>query len=103
MELKLKRCTIRDYRPSDAESLAKHANNRKVWLGLRDAFRIPTRLKTRTTFSKDGSPDCAVSIFASTWAVRRLVGSACGRAKMFIGTPRNLVIGLPKNSGGKAS
>ena len=41
MELRLKRCTIRDHRPSDAESLAKHANNRKVWLGLRDAFPHP--------------------------------------------------------------
>lgn len=41
MELKLARCTIRDYRPSDAESLAKHANNRKIWLGLRDAFPHP--------------------------------------------------------------
>ena len=41
MELKLERCTIRDYRLSDAESLASHANNRRVWLGLRDAFPHP--------------------------------------------------------------
>jgi len=25
----------------DAESLVKHANNRKVWLGLRDLFPHP--------------------------------------------------------------
>jgi [ribosomal protein S5]-alanine N-acetyltransferase len=27
--------------PSDATSLAKHANNRKIWLGLRDLFPHP--------------------------------------------------------------
>jgi RimJ/RimL family protein N-acetyltransferase len=41
MELKLERCAIRDWRLDDAESLAKHANNRKVWLTLRDRFPHP--------------------------------------------------------------
>jgi ribosomal-protein-alanine N-acetyltransferase len=41
VELKLERCTIRNYRLSDAESLAKHANSRPVWLGLRDRFPYP--------------------------------------------------------------
>lgn len=41
MELKLERCTIRDWRLDDAKSLAKHANNRKVWLTLRDRFPHP--------------------------------------------------------------
>ena len=41
MELRLKRCTIRPWRLDDAESLAKHANNRRVWLGLRDLFPHP--------------------------------------------------------------
>jgi ribosomal-protein-alanine N-acetyltransferase len=41
MELLLDRCTIRDWRLDDAASLAKHANNRKVWLGLRDLFPHP--------------------------------------------------------------
>jgi hypothetical protein len=35
MQLVLERCTIRAWRPDDAASLAKHANNRRVWLGLR--------------------------------------------------------------------
>ena len=52
MELKLTRCTIRDYRPSDAESLAKHANNRKVWLGLRDAFPHPYTVEAAKAFLK---------------------------------------------------
>ena len=50
MELKLKRCTIRDYRLSDAESLARHANNRKVWLGLRDAFPHPYSIDDAKNF-----------------------------------------------------
>ena len=50
MELKLKRCTIRDYRSSDAQSLAKHANNRRVWLGLRDAFPHPYTIEDANNF-----------------------------------------------------
>jgi ribosomal-protein-alanine N-acetyltransferase len=50
VELRLKRCTIRDYRPSDAESLAKHANNRRVWLGLRDAFPHPYTIEDAKKF-----------------------------------------------------
>src|SRR5438874_5684416 len=41
MQLVLERCTIRGWHPDDAASLAKHANNRKVWLGLRDLFPHP--------------------------------------------------------------
>jgi ribosomal-protein-alanine N-acetyltransferase len=41
MHLILKSCTIRPWRLDDAESLAKHANNRKVWLGVRDLFPHP--------------------------------------------------------------
>jgi [ribosomal protein S5]-alanine N-acetyltransferase len=41
MQLVLERCTIRPWRLDDAESLAKHANDRKVWLGLRDLFPHP--------------------------------------------------------------
>jgi RimJ/RimL family protein N-acetyltransferase len=41
MQLVLKSCTIRPWRLDDAESLARHANNRKVWLALRDAFPHP--------------------------------------------------------------
>jgi RimJ/RimL family protein N-acetyltransferase len=41
MQLVLERCTIRPWRLNDAESLARHANNRKVWLSLRDKFPHP--------------------------------------------------------------
>jgi ribosomal-protein-alanine N-acetyltransferase len=41
MHLVLERCTIRPWRLDDAESLARHANNRNVWFALRDAFPHP--------------------------------------------------------------
>jgi len=41
MQLVLERCTIRPWRLDDAESLARHANNRKVWLAVRDLFPHP--------------------------------------------------------------
>ena len=41
MKLTLERSTIRPWRLNDAESLAKHANNRRIWLALRDAFPHP--------------------------------------------------------------
>jgi len=50
MELKLPRCTIRECRPSDAESLAKHANNRKVSINLRDRFPYPYTVEDARSF-----------------------------------------------------
>src|SRR5262245_35245862 len=41
MRLVLKSCTIRPWRWDDAESIPRHANNHKVWLGLRDLFPHP--------------------------------------------------------------
>ncbi|MGH9142315.1 MAG: GNAT family N-acetyltransferase [Vicinamibacterales bacterium] len=41
MLLKLKSCEVRSWRTADAESIARHADNRKIWLNLRDAFPHP--------------------------------------------------------------
>ena len=41
MRLALERCTLRQWRLDDAESLARHANNRKIWLAVRDLFPHP--------------------------------------------------------------
>ena len=41
MQLTLKSCVVRSWRPADAEPLARYADNRKVWLNLRDAFPHP--------------------------------------------------------------
>jgi ribosomal-protein-alanine N-acetyltransferase len=53
MQLVLERCSIRPWRLDDAESLARHANNRKVWLAVRDLFPHPYRFKTRTNSSSE--------------------------------------------------
>jgi ribosomal-protein-alanine N-acetyltransferase len=41
MELALEKCTVRSYLPQDAETLAAHADNRRVWQNLRDGFPHP--------------------------------------------------------------
>jgi ribosomal-protein-alanine N-acetyltransferase len=41
VELELKNCTVRSYRPEDAGSLAAYADNRKIWQNLRDGFPHP--------------------------------------------------------------
>jgi [ribosomal protein S5]-alanine N-acetyltransferase len=41
MLLQSPQCTVRSYRVEDAASLARHGNNRKIWLNLRDRFPHP--------------------------------------------------------------
>lgn len=41
MRLDLETCGVRSFRETDAADLAQHANNRKVWLQLRDRFPHP--------------------------------------------------------------
>lgn len=41
MYLECGACVIRSWRPGDEETLPLHANNRKVWLNLRDRFPHP--------------------------------------------------------------
>ena len=41
MEFKLKSCTVRSWEWRDREAIVRHANNRKVWLNLRDRFPHP--------------------------------------------------------------
>lgn len=44
MELSCGSCTLRPFRPSDAESLARQGNDRRVWINLRDRFPHPYTL-----------------------------------------------------------
>jgi ribosomal-protein-alanine N-acetyltransferase len=41
MELRLQRSVVRSFRASDVPSLVRHANNRKIWMNLRDRFPHP--------------------------------------------------------------
>jgi len=50
MQLVLKSCTIRPWRLDDADLIARRANNRKVWLGLRDLFPHPYTIQDAHEF-----------------------------------------------------
>ncbi len=41
MEIALTRCRVRPYREGDQASIVRHANNRGVWINLRDRFPHP--------------------------------------------------------------
>jgi len=41
MEINCGKCKLRSWQPNDAESIARYANNRKIWLNLRDRFPHP--------------------------------------------------------------
>lgn len=59
MKIILPNCTIRSFRLNDAESLAGYANNRNIWLNLRDGFPYPYTVKDAITFIKSviNAPD----------------------------------------------
>jgi len=45
MHLRLRCCDVRSWRTADAESISRYANNRNIWINLRDAFPHPYTLK----------------------------------------------------------
>ncbi|VVB72072.1 Acetyltransferase (GNAT) domain protein [uncultured archaeon] len=44
------KCTIRDWREDDAASIAQYANNKKIWINLRDAFPHPYTMADAEAF-----------------------------------------------------
>lgn len=44
MEIALPNCVLRGFRPGDEETLARHANDRRIWRNLKDAFPHPYTL-----------------------------------------------------------
>ena len=53
IELKLSTCVVRSYREADADSIAPLANNREIWINLRDAFPHPYTLDHARAFIRD--------------------------------------------------
>lgn len=84
---------LRDPRPSDAASLARHANNRNVWLNLRDMFPHPYSIDDAKRFIAMVGRQHPATIF-----VIDVSGAAdeAGRRAADSGLPRNAVgaIGL---------
>jgi RimJ/RimL family protein N-acetyltransferase len=50
MNITLEKCVVRHYEVTDAVSLQKHANNRKIWINLRDGFPHPYTVKDAQNF-----------------------------------------------------
>jgi RimJ/RimL family protein N-acetyltransferase len=103
MQLVLERCTIRPWRLDDAESLAKHANDRKVWLGLRDLFPHPYTIDDAHEFLQKKIIELSATIFASRLTVPRLAGSAFTLGRTCIDILQHWVTGWARSSGDAAS
>ena len=72
MKLEFGDYQIRDWEEWDAPSLAKYANNRKIWLNLRDAFPHPYTLSDAKEFIskvKTQDPRTYFSIASQTEAI----------------------------------
>jgi [ribosomal protein S5]-alanine N-acetyltransferase len=80
MQLVLERCTIRPWRLDDAESLAKHANNRKVWLAVRDLFPHPYSIQDAHEFLQP-----AISEQPTTKFCIEVEGAAAGGIGIHVG------------------
>jgi ribosomal-protein-alanine N-acetyltransferase len=57
MQLVLERCTVRPWRLDDAQSVASHANNRKIWLGVRDLFPHPYTIQDAHEFLQQATSE----------------------------------------------
>ena len=65
-EITLAHCSLREWRPSDADSLVKHANNIKVWRNLHDAFPHPYTRADADAWIQKTSADHVNAVFAIT-------------------------------------
>jgi len=66
MLLKLKNCEIRSLIEEDASSLARLANNRKIWINLRDAFPHPYTYRDAEKFIQNSASMNPESNYAIT-------------------------------------
>ena len=65
MQLDLESCGVRSFRESDAAELARHANNHKVWLQLRDRFPHPYTIDDARgfiAFAGGANPETAFAV-----------------------------------------
>lgn len=72
MKLEFGKYQIRDWEDRDALSLANYANNRKIWLNLRDAFPHPYTLSDAQEFiarAKAQNPRTNFAIASQTEAI----------------------------------
>ncbi len=80
MELRLKHCLLRSWHDGDQPSLVHHANNRKVWINLRDRFPHPY-----TLVDADGWIAMARRLPANTQFAIEVDGEAAGGIGLDLG------------------
>ena len=72
MKLILTRSEVRSWESRDVDSIVEHANNREIWLNLRDRFPYPYRRSNAQTFiraSRRLTPECNFAIAVDGKAV----------------------------------
>jgi ribosomal-protein-alanine N-acetyltransferase len=55
---------LRDWRIEDAPSIVKHADNRRIWLNLRDGFPSPYRIQDARAYIRNVNQDVPRTTFA---------------------------------------
>lgn len=81
MELRTDRCTLRPLRPDDAASLAHHADNREIWLNLRDLFPHPYTVADAEAYIARVTAQAPVTRFAID-----VGGAAVGSVSLKVGS-----------------
>jgi RimJ/RimL family protein N-acetyltransferase len=72
MQLLLTTCSVRSWRASDLDSLVKYANNREIWMNLRDRFPHPYTRRDGIEFLRHAQqqrPETAYAIAVGDEAV----------------------------------
>ena len=64
MKIALRTCEIRLWQPADLQSLVTHANNREIWINLRDRFPHPYTMRDGRNFIRLARSMTPPSIFA---------------------------------------
>lgn len=72
---------IRGWKIEDAPSIAKYANNRKIWMNLRDAFPHPYSLQDAEAFISGamGSEPATMFAIATPSEAIGSIGFSCGK------------------------
>ncbi len=72
MRVILKTCEVRSWRVSDLDSLVRHADNRNIWINLRDRFPHPYTKRDGQRFirsMRESEPETAFAIAVEGLAV----------------------------------
>ena len=81
MEIDCGICKVRSWRLEDAEAIVRHANNRKIWLNLRDRFPHPYSDRNAHIYLKQ-----VVSTQPEVNFAIDLAGEAVGGVGLVLGT-----------------